>query len=136
MRVWLLLMWTVGCKEPEPWCVAQAGASVTVCTVDETDEPLTVREVVWFRDTDHPDYDGEHPAACADDACSLWAVEEQVVGELMVAARYYGPPHHDPLCAYLDDATAEVEVPDDGAGAPVGQLVTLALDTTAATCDD
>ena len=130
MLTWALLS-ALSCKEPEPWCVPAEGASVTVCTEDEAGGELTVREVVWYRDVDDPDYDGEHDAVCANDACSVWAVEGGLTGEINVAARYYGPPHYTPGCAFLDSASALVTL--DGLEAP---LVTLELDTTAEECND
>lgn len=123
--------------EDDPWCVAQEGASATICVLDQHGEPLGADQAWWYWPPDGGSYDGEHEATCADSpTCALWTVPDTTVGDFYVSAWWRGPAHHDPACRYESFDAAAVSVAPDTLGTGViGVAVELTLDTTAEQCE-
>lgn len=110
---------------PEPLaCEPREGTPVTVCTVDETGAAVTADQVYWYWSPKDAAYDGEHPMACLDADCTLWALDDAVEGDLYIGARREGPEHVDPYCGYSGYDASPVTVDPD---APVVLELNLEL---------
>ncbi len=100
--------------------------ALTVAGVDPAGLPLPLAVAHWYYAPEGPDYDGEHPLACADALCTTWVLPEgegPEGGEFYVNATWMGPLH-----PFGDPTWTDYQ----GALTSPGATVTLQFDTTVA----
>ena len=61
-------------------------AAVYVKVVDHRGNLLRPDRVLWYYPPESARYDGEHPATCINDGCTVWAVPVSVAGDVYVVA--------------------------------------------------
>lgn len=122
--MWLVSM-LIGCGAR---CGPTVGMAITACTMD-AGGPATADAVVWSWPLDSEDYDGEHPLTCADPECTVWVLEGELQGEVLVAAGRGSSVETDGACPWHEYDDEVVSTRTDW-----HRQVTLTLDD-AAVCD-
>jgi hypothetical protein len=115
------------CLAPPP----DVSGRITLDVVDLEGEPVPATTANWYYHPESPEFDGEHPLACADQRCTRWIVTDTpAVGTIYLNASYAGPlnPFVQQGWSGYDGAPFEVEIGGDGQIVPL--FAELALDTT------
>jgi hypothetical protein len=73
-------------------------AAAYVRVVDTDGDPLRPDQVAWYYAPDGGPVE-EHPARCANQLCTVWAIPAEVTGQAYVVATRTRP-HPDPYCGY------------------------------------
>lgn len=104
--------------------------AIVLHVVDEEGEPLPATIAHWYYHPEGPDYDGEHPLACADLRCESWVVrEEPMTGTVYLNATYAGPlnPYVQTGWNGYEGTPIEVELDDRGEIVPVSATLRLVI---------
>lgn len=68
--------------------------------VDQRGDPLRPDAVSWYFDPLSPRFDGEHPAECINQGCTLWAVPPEASGAVYVSSSWSRSIPGNTYCRY------------------------------------